>query len=712
MHEEEKEANLHYRPNKKERKIRRHIWRRFRAMADNGWRQEAERDWAMADRMFRQWVPESDPDDWRANIMLPDGFAAIQAQMQETIERLSRPELVRVEDSDKAKEMFANSIMKYNMDRTNFDYQYYKAKLSAAIRGTSFLFDYYRVDKREIHDLVGINDDGTLKYEKKEVVDFDDDYTEHLDNEFIFVDEAASHIDYARDMVRREVLHIDEFRRIYDLKPDFQDVEYVMTGGDTGTRSFFKMPEDMDEDDVEILHYYNRSTDEYNVLANNVVIRIGPIPYKHKELPVAVVYHYPVPQSFWGMGIPKVIWALTEERRSLRNLNLDRQKLQLQKMFLVADDVNMDEEELIARPHGMIEVSTNGRPINQVVQPLEYGDVPASYYRTEETLLEDIRRAHGIDDRIQGVNVGGTATEAAMLKESSQRRINMIARLVEMDTLVRVGKIKWSNIQFFYPAPKVERVTEDNEERERKVYRTVRVEGKTFEVVKDPGTGQQTLRFNDANEDSSFKLDKKMARFMEGDFDIRISAEASAFMPKPLKQAKVTEMFTLLLSNPMVMSTLDAKKAVNRYLEVNDENPAEWMRGSGKTPAQWRQLAEAENMVMAAGVVLPGTPDADEEHTLVHLNFTETQAYQELDPAIQQIFKNHILEEHDANPATGSAADLLAGATGGSADQMGAPMPNGAPGAGMNQIPVGDMQATNPAGNSSNNPSGGMGAPQ
>lgn len=710
MEEDQKEANQSYKPTKKERKIRRKIWERYRAMADNGWRQDAEDDWAMGDRMFRQWVPEHDPDDWRANIMLPDGFAAIQAQMQETIERLSRPEIMRVEDSDKAKEELANAVMTYNMDRTNFDYQYYKAKLVATIRGTAFLFDYYRVDKRTVHDLVGINSDGTLQYKDKEVTDFDDDYTEQIDNEYIFVDEAASHIDYARDMVRREIIHIDEFNRIYDTKPDFQDTEYVMEGGDTGTRAFFQKPEDMEEEDVELLHYYNRATDEYNVLANNVVIRMGPIPYKHKELPIAVVYHYAVPGNFWGMGIPKVIWALTEERRSLRNLNLDRQKLQLQKMFLIADDVVLDEEELIARPHGMIEVAANGKPLNQVIVPLEYGDVPASYYKTEETLLEDIRRAHGIDDRIQGVNVGGTATEAAMLKESSQRRINMIARLVEMDTLVRLGRIKWSNIQFFYPAPRIEKVVESNEEREKKVYRTIRTQGKTFDIVKDPGTGQTTLRFNESTDDSSFKLDKKMASFMEGDTDIRVSSEASSFTPKPIHQAKITEMFTLLMSNPAIMGTLDPKKAVFRYLEVNDESPSNWMRGSGKTPAEMRALAEGENMVMASGIMLPGTPDADEEHTLVHLNYTSTREFDQLPAAIQQIFKSHILEEHDANPSTGNSADLLQGAAGGSADQAGAPLPNGAPGAGMNQIPPADMNATGPV--QSNNPSGGMGAPQ
>jgi hypothetical protein len=700
---EEEEATPAYHPNKRQRAVRRKVWNRYRDMADNQWRKDAEQDWDMADKQFRQWMPTRDPDDWRADISLPDGFAAIQAQMQETIDRQSRPELKRVEDSDVAKAAFANAIMTYNMDRTGFDFEYFKAKYAAAIRGTAFLFNYYRVDKREVYDPVSVNEDGTLKYKQKTITDFDDDFTEFVENEYIFTDETASHISYARDMIRREVLHEDEFERIYSQKPDFIDVDKVQCGDDTGDRSFFKLAHDMHGEDVEVLHYYNRATDEYLVLANNVTIHDGHIPYKHKELPIAVVYHYMIPGFFWGMGIPKVIWQLSEERRSLRNQNLDRQKLQLNKTFVVKDTAALDEEELYSRPHGMIEVNTAGASVSDTIVPLEYGDVPASYFRTEEVLLEDIRRAHGIDDRIQGVNVGGTATEAAILKESSQKRINLLARLVEMDTMIRLGRLKWSDIQFFYPAPKVERITEKNEEREKKVYKKITVKGKQFEVVKDD-QGQSSLRFNEVNGDSSFTLDAKMARFMEGDFDVVIDSEAHSVLSKPIQQAKVTEMFTLLLSNPNIASVLDPKKAVFRYLEINEENPKDWMKGDGRSVQEMRALAEGENTVMAQGIPLPGTEGADEEHTLVHINFTQTSDFEKLPMVVQQIIKNHILEEHDNNPATGSAADLLAGAQGGSAGVAGAPMPNGAPGAGMNSLQSVDMGAQSPVANEPTGP--------
>jgi hypothetical protein len=556
---EEEENTPSYHPNKRQRAVRRKVWERYCAMADNQWRKEAEKDWDIADKMFRQYMPERNPDDWRSDISLPDGFAAIQAQMQETIDRVSRPLLQRVEDSDETLAAFANAIMSHNMDRTGFDFEYFKAKYSAAIRGTAFLKNYYRVDKREVYDPTGVNDDGTLKYTKKEITDFDDDYTGFLPAEYVFVDEAADHIDNARDLVEREILHEDEFRRVYGLKADFFDVDKVECGGDTGTKQFFKLAHDMEEEDVEVLHYYNRACDEYLVLANNVVIRDGYLPYKHKELPFAIVYHYMVPGFLWGMGIPKVIWQLSEERRSLRNQNLDRQKLQLNKQFIVDDSTSLDEEELFSQPGGMIEVNANGKPVNQVIVPLEYGDVPASYFRTEEVLLEDIRRAHGIDDRIQGVNVGGTATEAAILKESSQKRINLLARLVEMDTMIRIGRLKWSNIQFFYPAPRVERIVEENDEREKKVYKNIKVKGKQFEIVKDE-EGKKSLRFNEINGDSSFKLDSTMAKYMQGDFDITINAEAHSVISKPIQQAKITEMFTLLLSNPNISSVLDPKR--------------------------------------------------------------------------------------------------------------------------------------------------------
>jgi hypothetical protein len=660
--------NSKYRPNKRKRSIRRQVYDRFYHLRGEGLRAEAEADWEIADKEFNMYIPEIDPKDWQSHLQLPDAFAAIQSQMQETIERKARPHLTATEDSDEPIEEFANSVMTYNMSNTGYDYQYFQAKLSASVRGTAFLMDYWRTEKRTVKIPDSVSDTGEIKYKTQEITDFDDDYMEWIPNEFIFVDEKAKHIDEAVDMFHREIVNIEEFHRIYSEKPGFFDTEYVMQGGDTGNRSFFKLPQDVMAQDVEVLHYYNRSIDAYWCVANNITVYDGPLPTKHKELPVAVLYQYRVPGRFWGLGIPKVIHFLSEERKSIRNLNMDRQKMQLNKMFLHNSNFDIDDEELVTRPHGLISVDTNGQPINQALVPLEYGDVAPSYFKTEEILLEDIRRAHGIDDRIQGVNVGGTATEAAILKESSLKRVNLISITAEMDTVVRIGRIKWSNIQFFYGVPRMEKITEDNEEKERKVYRSMSVQGRKFQIVDDDGN--KALKMDEVKGSSALSLKPEFNKYLEGSFDISVDADIFTPISKAIEQTKKTEMFSLLLSNPGTLAIMDLNSAAEDLLKVNNIIPDKWLKNTDNKK-DMMMLAEAENMIMAAGQPLAGTKDATEDHTLVHLMFTKTEEFTNAPHDIQQLVMDHILQEHDSNPATGSAADLM-GQYGLGGDQLGA----------------------------------------
>lgn len=709
--------NEDYRPNKSERGARRRVWERYNAMKDDPLRKDAEQEWDLADIMYRQWTPVPDPDDWRTNLVLPDAFSGVQAQMQESLDRKSRPILRRVEDSDEALEEFGNSILNHNMDRTGFDFQYFLAKQSAAVRGTSFLFENYRVDKRKIKD-PSIDAEGNLTYKEKEVTDYDDSTSEHVPNEFIFIDNRVLHIENAQDMVRREVVDTDEFHRVYEMRNDFivPNVRKVKSGGDTGQKGFFQMPDDMEKNEVEVLHYYNRSRDEYIVLANNVIVRNGPIPFKHKELPITVLYQYYIPGRFWGMGIPKVIFSLTEERRSIRMLNLDRQKMQLNKMVFVNDSVDLDDDDLVTRPFGLVPVNTGGLPINSAIMPFEYGDVPASYFRTEEILLEDIRRAHGIDDRIQGNQTGGTATEAAILKESSQKRINMVAQLAEMDGLKRLGRLKWANIQFFYPAPRIERITQDNQDREKKTYRKISVKGKQFNIGKDEN-GAEVLMVNEIAGTSSFELNGKMAQYLNSDDDVVIDVEAHTVLSKPIQQAKVTEMFSAITANPAMQAILDPDKAVRRYLEVNEENPKDWIKGGEYNPEQQKIQARFENELMLSGYPLQPTPNATTEHTEVHLDFTETSAYEKAPFEVQQIIQNHILGEHNANPNTGSAADAMGQAQEAAQDPNNPLAGVAGPGAGgpnnpdnqpvAPEVQPADLQPQGTAGGGSGNESGG-----
>lgn len=682
-----------YRPSKKKRDIRRKVYQRFYWLRDEPLRSEAEKEWEMADKEYAMPIPEVDPDDWRSHLELPDAFSAIQAQMQETIERKARPSLAATEESDEPTEELANAVMEYNMNNSDFDYQYFLAKLAAAIRGTSFLMEYWRTDRRVIKDPTGMKD-GEIQYQDKEVIDYDDAYTEWVPNEFIYIDEKCDHINKAVDMFRREIINIDEFHRIYGHKKGFYDTQYVVQGGDTGNRSIFELPRDVMSNDVEVLHYYNRSIDAYWCVANNIAIYDGPLPTKHKELPVAVQYQYRRPGRFWGMGIPKVIFMLSEERKAIRRLNLDRQKLQIGGAFLHNSAFDIDDEDSQLTPGRFISVDTNGQPINQAVQQLQFGDVPPSYFRTEEILQEDIKRAHGIDDRVQGVNVGGTATEAALLKESSLKRINLISTASEMDTILRLGRLKWSNIQFFYPVPRFNKILEKNEERDEKVYRQITVQGKKFSIIDDDGG--KSLKMDEIRGSSALRLDKIMAKYLEGSFDISMNSEIYTPPSRALHQTQFTQMLSLLVANPATLSVLDPTKIVTQAAKIINENPDQWLKGEATSVEDMQMLAEQENMIMAAGQPLSPTEDATEEHTMVHLNYTKSVDFQALSPQIKQLFELHIMGEDAANPNTGAGAGNLTvpppppGATPG-----GPPPPSLNPETTQPQAQVADLQGAN-----------------
>lgn len=689
--------NIDYNPNKRKRAIRRELYTRFYWLRDAPSRVEAEADWDEADKEYSMYVAPRDADDWQADIHLPDAFAAIQAQAQEQIERKVRPHLHPTEESDEPKAEFANAVINYNMNTTGYDYQYYLAKLAASIRGTSFLMDYWRTEKRVVKLPKSIKD-GEIQYETKEIIDFDDDYTEWVPNEFIHIDEKANHIDDAIDMFRREILNVEEFHRKYDNKPGFFDAQYVTAGGDTSNRSIFQLPRDITYQDVEVLHYYNRSTDSYWVCANNVVITDQPLQTKHKELPVAVVYQYRVPGRFWGVGIPKVIFPLSEERKTIRNLNLDRQKLQIGGAFLHNSAFDIDDEDTSLYPGRFISVDTNGQPIAAALQKLEFGDVPPSYFRTEEVLLEDIRRAHGIDDRIQGVNSGGTATEAAILKESSLKRVNLISLSNEMDTIVRLGKIKWSNIQFFYPTPRMEQIQDGDKTTEKKTYRSITVQGQKFEI-KDGEQGP-ALSLEDIQGASAIQLSPKVSKYINGDFDISCDADVYAPVSKAIEQTKKVELFSLMMSNPASIAIMDINSAAADVMKVNNIKADKWLKNP-ISAGDMMMLAESENIVMSAGQPLGPTKDATEQHTFVHLAYTKSSEFQSLQHEIQQLIMDHILAEHDANPATGASADLLGGYGLGQAPapqgEPGSPLPP--PGIQANtsqpQAQVADLQPTN-----------------
>lgn len=678
-----------YKPsNPEERELRRHIWERFKVMRDDPIRKEEEKQWDLGDKMVRMWAPERDPEDWRADIILPDGFSAIQSYLQETLPARYRPELEGVESSDQQLESLNNQVFQYAMDTTEFDEETHKARNCAAARGTAFTLEEYRYETREVNWPVSV-EDGAIRYEKKEIVDYDDVYTRFVDNHSIFVDpvEDAKYMD---DFIYREVISIDQFKALYEGKDGFINQDKVVAAKYIDKRAgFFDKADDIGDDEVEILHYESKLRDTYGVLANNVIIRDGPLPNKHKRLRLDVWTFYPVISSMWGMGIPKIIYTLIEERRSMRNMGLDRNKMNLSKFFIVNDLYDIDEDDLTPRPHGIARINTQGLPLRDAIQALEYGDIPASSIRMDQMLQDDERRAHGIDDMNQAQATGGTATEAAILSEATQKRIALVNTLQNMTTLRNIGIKKWSNIQFFYPAPRMERIFEDNKWREKKVYRSIKTKGKQFELYGDPKSGDKLeLREKKIVGSARIKLDSQWSEYLQGNFDVIMRTDTNPLESKAVKRAEMRETMAFVSNNPLFMRYLDGEKSLKRIMEISGENPADWMPNDGRTAEDMKVLAEQEHAIILkmaeTGQVfpIPGTDGATQEHTEEHLNFANSVVFNELPDAIKKVLVDHIMEEVGNDPNIDLSSIGGKQAPGGGPEQGGGgnATPPGAPG--------------------------------
>ena len=677
-----KESSFGYRPkNKKDTSARKRVFDRFESMKSDPLRQEAEKQWDLGDKMYRLWSPVRDQRDWRADIVLPDAFSAVQSHMQETVNLRPRPTIKGVEAQDAPLEQFASTVFNYAMDNTEFDQETFKARNASAIRGTAFTLEEIRYETRDVQ-MPSSYENGEMKYKKKTIVDYDDVYTRFIDNYSAFFDPGAEDQKYGQDCAVREVISIDTFKSLYTDKAGYKDTDAVVAAGDVPKNvGYFKIASDMDANDVEIIHYWNRLNDEYCVLANNVLIRCTPLPSTHKELPMDVWTFYPIPGQIYGMGIPYIIHTLVEERRSIRNMTLDRQKMHIAKMFIVNDLFDIQEEDLTPRPHGLIRLNTNGLPLNQAIQPLEYGDTPGSALRIDEMLKEDERRAHGMDDR-PAIQQGGTATEAAIVKESAQARINLINTLSNWNTMVRLGRKKWANVQFLYQGKRMERIVEDNKTVDKLVYRNIKTQGMQFEIKADDedGTNAQLVASTVPGY-GSFRMNESFAQYMDRNYDVIMDAESTPVISKAIKRAQVNEMSQFLLGNPLFARFLDLEGSLRRYVTVNEESPADWLMGGNMSTEQQRQSAQNENEVFMqmeeSGQIfaLPGTPNATEAHNEVHLDFMQTKAFDALSEPVKRVFKQHVQEEIEKNPALAEAAGLMGGSQGG-----GNAVPNGMPG--------------------------------
>lgn len=621
-----------------------------------------EAKWDKWQKQYDGYRDDKRENEWQSNIVVNTTAGIVESQLSEAIDQNYRPRYLPRGIEDKPRATVMNAINDYTWEVGMADVEVYKMTQSAFVLGTAIGQEYYRKEKRIIQQIMSTKKNGEQTFKDVEIYDFDDVYLENVRIQDVWFDEYGRGLNgpfMAKDCIRRVIMNIDDFKNFFKgpIWDKYDNAKYVTPGGDVNYYEYYKPSQGIDHSrQVEVLWYWTtRPTpgrgiycDSLMVVANDVMVVRGPNPYNHKRLPFVRQVDILNSNQMYGKGESELLESIQEEQTTLRRMVIDRNHLDIDKMFLLSNrETDLDDDDLIARPHGVINVEDV-----ENIKPLEYGDIPMSTFKSLEMLGDDAIRITGQDDRMQSVQSPTTATQAAILKEATLKRLRTKLWLLRNMTLYNVGLLRESNIRQFYSVPKVEkivgekgsanylsrvrdayqsgRLTLKNGEPYEKKYKTIRLSNQKLVVGKDDVTLQKS------KEPTFFEATPDLINPMYGSFDVKISPMPSIPVSKPLMQEKVSAMFDRLIQLPQLYSP---EKLGDALLETHDYDPDEFKPDK---PAQEQlksnlvgkslQVAQVENQEILKGKDLPPTPYAMEPHTEAHIAMISSPEMQDVPP--------------------------------------------------------------------------------
>lgn len=643
--------NAIYEPSDENQKDRESVYRRYQEMKDAKAKYEVNFD--KYEKQYEAWRPSKDDGDWQSTVVPPFTTTIVEKALAEIVDQTVQPMITPRGPEDVIKAKIMNYVKDYTWEIGDGDLQLYMALKQALILGKTIWQEDYWQDKRQVRVLKKF-DPKTNKeeYIEKEIYDYDDVYGEMVDVRNFFIDPMARTINNGRfkanDCIRRYIMNYDTWQENFIGSPydQFGHAKLVKPGGDTNYYQYYEPPTGIDKDNqVEVLWYWGRRPDKLIIVANDVVVRNGPNPYNHKQLPFAEGSDIPRINQFWAKGEPELLESIQDELTTLRRMRIDRQHIDLWKMFLVSNRETLDEDEAIVAPSRFLYVDD---PQKSII-PLEYRDINPSAYMEEDRLKSDGREVSGIESPAPA----GTATEAAIFKESTMKALRLKIWLLSRELLTNIVRLRVPNISQFYSVPKAIKIIGGKQMAE---YRQIRTTDVALEMNKEGQFAEKEKRG-----ENFFVVTPDVVEPQYGSFDFKLSGQPTFPVSKPLQQQKVAE----FMSHPVFQAALgtgyyDPGKAADELAKINDYDPDKFKSIKAQESQDSinldvvLEMANRENEMMTQGKQIPGTPNAPRTHTDIHLAYMKSEPFisgMRENQQIMQIFIQHILWEEKAQEA-------------------------------------------------------------
>jgi hypothetical protein len=530
---------------------------------------------------------------WQANIFVPYVHAVVETLMPRILD--ARPDFTiqgRSED-DQMKVPKLQQLLDYDWEISKADDAAENVTRASLINGIGFLQVYWKKDERDL-SFLETTDLAESKYTwiQKKVIFYDAPYVEFVDNYALWYDWRNIEGKSKQFWLKRLILTGEEIKRRYPMAEkkrlnmalaknngdltDYASVrndvklnhEDIVKGADYGhTSSGILSNRNQNQGDVElamheVFEWWRPFEDKYCVMVNEVPIFKGaemPIPYDFKEAPFIEFPYLRLPGEFEGYGIPMILENPQLMLNMIKNQRLDSTTLSIHKMWVVNPLANIDKNELVTRPFGIIYSTDPGG-----VKEIQFSDIKQSAYREEDQLKADMRYASGVDDFSMGAGgSAGSATEVRHLRESTLERVRLFVNHLGsgFSTLMRY----WISMhRQFYTNPM-----------------TIRILGES---------GQEEFPVIEQDD-------------LMGEFDFKATVNPSIAGMNDIKKKQDMDLFQLLSTMPFV----DVKKLTSKLLY--DWNWNVEAISKSEEELQQEQMAQQQQQIGPDGQPLPVGPE-------------------------------------------------------------------------------------------------------
>ena len=458
----------------------------------------------------------------------------------------------------------------------------------------------------------------------------------------------------AADIVWRQIPSVEQFKAqfinstdSYVIKKNIKKVKgaYEAYKDYVGAEPFFRAPEDIQNNNkVELIRYYNQIKDEYIIIANDVLIRKGPLPYNHKELPFARHRFIKWTHQFYGIGLPEVLESVQAEAETLRNMRLDQAKIVVNPPILVNTEIMPDIEQGYDEVKAGLFVEVDGNISEQNIRTMRFAPIPFDVQQTENGLQEEAIKISGVNPMSYAFPRPNEPVRNNMMSQESTLKMlkKGIKNWADGEGYVRAVRQMVEIRKQMMPLSFIEEI-DDQTGKIKKKYPTIRTEG--IEIEKKPVDEELMVRMLEATggdtesalqkyieKGGKIELEEKkiegtgyfevLGEFLEvGQMDIQINVDTLVPVTVGFKMQQIQQAMSQLipvLSNPELMQAPGVQELVREFIETHGLSDKLLDSLQNEDTDESGRVAYEQTEKMLKGESVVGVPGESDEHIAIH----------------------------------------------------------------------------------------------